>query len=74
MQPNRQSGEQHYSKRTPEKVKRGPDAPGAKLSQAQIAEMCDAAAAGIEKTVLAEIYGVSRYTVWRHVKASEQAM
>ena len=34
MQPTRQRGDQHYSKRTPERVRRGPDAPGAKLNSA----------------------------------------
>lgn len=74
MQPNRQSGDQHYSKRTPEKVRRGPDAPGAKLSQAQIAEMCAERAAGAEPAVLAEKYGISRITVWRQCKAYERTI
>jgi len=69
MQPTRQKGDQHYSHRNPELVRRGPDAPGAKLSQAQIAAICAAAAAGVEKSAIAEMYGVSRITIWRHVKA-----
>lgn len=68
MQPTRQSGDQHYSRRTPEKVRRGPNAPGAKLSAAQIADMCAERAAGAESGALAAKYGISRYTVWRHTK------
>jgi hypothetical protein len=68
MQPTRQAGANHYSKRTPEKVRRGPDAPGAKLSETQIADMCAERAAGVAQTILAEKYQVSRYTVWRHTK------
>lgn len=60
-------GDQHYSHRTPEKVKRGADAPGAKLSAAQIEEIkwwC--AEPDANKTHIAAAYGVSRITIWRH--------
>jgi DNA invertase Pin-like site-specific DNA recombinase len=69
MQPTRQSGDQHYSKRTPHKVKRGVDAPGAKLSEFEIAEIRAAFDSGATKTDLARAYGVSRITIWRHLKA-----
>lgn len=63
------SGAEHYSKRTPEKVRRGVDAPGAKLSAAQIEKLCADYDSGANKSELARIYGVSRITVWRHIKA-----
>lgn len=66
MQPTRQKGDQHYSKRTPEKVKRGPDAPGAKLSaddRAAIRQM--ACVPGANHTRIGRMFGVSRQTVWR---------
>lgn len=65
------SGAQHYSKRTPEKVKRGPDAPGAKLRAEDIAALCADYDNGANKSELARMYGVSRITVWRHIKARD---
>lgn len=60
--------------RQPERVQRGADASGAKLSTEEIAAMCAAHARGASKTWLAKKYGVSRITVWRHVKAITKQM
>lgn len=68
MQPIRQSGDQHYSRRTPEKVRRGTESHAAKLSAAQITAIRAAFECGATKTALARQYGVSRITIWRHVK------
>lgn len=68
-QPARQSGDEHWTRRQPERVARGPDAAGAKLSAAQIGALCaDWSAGQPKKTVLARRYGVSRVTVWRVLK------
>lgn len=68
-QPTRQTGDQHWTRRTPEAVPRGPAAAGAKLSEAQIEALCgDWLAGQPKKAVLARRYGVSRVTVWRHLK------
>jgi predicted DNA-binding protein (UPF0251 family) len=67
-EPTRQSGALHYSRRTPERVLRGPDAPGAKLSADDIDGMCALYQCGANQTWLARKYGVSRMTVWRHVR------
>lgn len=53
----------------PDRILRGPKAPGAKLSTFEIDELCAAFAAGdTNRSRLARIYGVSRITVWRHLK------
>lgn len=63
------SGDRHYSRRHPEWVRRGPDAPGAKLSTEQIAEIYALHDEGANMPELARAYGVSRITIWRHIKA-----
>lgn len=60
--------------RQPERVQRGADASGAKLSNEEIHAMCAAAERGARPGWLAKKYGVSRITVWRHVKASRKQM
>lgn len=67
-QPTRQSGAAHYSQRTPERVRRGVDAPGAKLGRGDIAAIRAAYETGVPAAVLAEEYGVSRITIWRHTR------
>jgi len=66
------SGDQHYSKRTPEKVKRGPDAPGAKLSAADITRLYTYADGGWLPHELASHFDVSRQTIWRYLKARKR--
>jgi predicted DNA-binding protein (UPF0251 family) len=62
------SGDQHWTRRMPDKVLRGPDAPGAKLSQEQIKDMRWLQSIGWNKSEIARHMRVSRYTVWRHLK------
>ncbi len=65
------SGPHHWTRRTPELIRRGVDAPGAKLSAAQIAAMCEHFRVyRPTKSWLARRYGVSRITVWRHLKVA----
>lgn len=65
------SGSHHWTRRKPELIKRGPDAPGAKLSAAEIEALCaHYAVYRPRKTWLARRYGVSRITVWRHLRAA----
>lgn len=70
MTPSHPSGDRHWTKRDPDRVLRGTKAPGAKLNAHEIAEMCAAFDAGdTNRSRLARIYGVSRITIWRHLKA-----
>ena len=64
-------GDQHYTRRHPEKVKRGTAAPGAKLTPPQILLVYAAVDGGANHSVLARALGVSRQTIWRHLKARE---
>jgi len=70
----RPSGADHWSKREPDRVLRGSDAPGAKLSPEEITAMCAAFNRGARPGWLAKKYGVSRITVWRHVKAKAKGV
>ena len=63
-----QSGDRHYSKRTPEKVKRGTNAPGAKLRPADILRLYQYADGGWRPHELASHFRVSRQTIWRHLR------
>lgn len=64
------SGDEHWTRRAPERIPRGVTAPGAKLSAFEIDELCAAFASGSRnRSWLARKYGVSRITVWRHLKA-----
>lgn len=67
-QPTRQSGAAHYSQRTPERVRRGVDAPGAKLGRGDIAAIRAAYETGVPPAVIADEWGVSRQTIWRHTR------
>lgn len=62
------SGARHWMRRMPDRIVRGPDAPGAKLSADDIAALCADYDHGMNKTELARKYGVSRMTVWRQLK------
>lgn len=62
------SGADHWTQRTPGKVLRGTSAPGAKLNEAQIAEVHELHAAGHNKTEIARMLGVARITIWRHLR------
>lgn len=66
---SRQAGDQHWTRRTPDRVLRGTRAPGAKLSARAIRQICEAFDAGASQTWIAEKHHVSRITVWRQLKA-----
>lgn len=66
------SGDSHWTRREPNRILRGVDAPGAKLSQAQITELCERHSSGETMPSLAREYGVSRITIWRHIKARRE--
>ena len=67
----RQSGDNHWTRRMPHRVRRGALASGAKLSEAQIAELCSIYARDRPKQGhLGRRFGISRVTVWRHLKAA----
>lgn len=68
MQPTRQSGDQHYSHRCPERVRRGVDANGAKLTPEDIARLYAYADGGWLPHELASHFAVSRQTIWRHIR------
>ena len=71
---NRQSGDQHWTRQRPERVRRGAAAAGAKLTDAQIEEIIYLhTQCGSPQTWLAQHYGVSRMTVWRHIRDSRVA-
>lgn len=60
-------------RRMPERIVRGPDAPGAKLSAEDIEALhADLKMPGANKTHLAAKYGVSRYTIWRHSRECDR--
>jgi transcriptional regulator of acetoin/glycerol metabolism len=63
------SGADHYSRRTPERIKRGPASHAAKLCADDIARLYRYADAGWRSFELASHFGVSRITIWRHLKA-----
>lgn len=65
------SGDDHWTRRTPERVLRGTDSHAAKLTDYEICELCAAFDQGAKKSELARQYEVSRITIWRHIKARE---
>lgn len=68
---NRQSGDSHWTRQYPERVRRGAAGNGARLTDEQIEEIIYLhTQCGSPQTWLAQRYGVSRVTVWRHIKAS----
>ncbi len=65
------SGARHWTKRKPELIRRGADSHAAVLSRADSEALCAFYVAyRPRKTWLARKYGVSRITVWRHLKAA----
>lgn len=65
------SGDLHWTRAQPERIRRGPDHHAAKLSAEQIEAMCEYCRRfGVNQTWLARQLGVSRQTVWRHLKAA----
>lgn len=67
--PTHPSGPDHWTRRTPEKIKRGPDASGAKLRDDDIDLICAFHLAGANHTALGRLMGVHRKTIFRHLRA-----
>lgn len=66
------SGSTHWTRRKPDLIKRGTESHAAKLSAEQIEEICMRFRDGCHnRSWLARKYGVSRITVWRHLKAAK---
>lgn len=65
---------QHWTQLYPDRVKRGTEASGAKLTPEEIEEIVYLyTSCGSPQTYLARRYKVSRATVWRHIKTSRGA-
>lgn len=68
--PTHPSGENHWTRRMPERVVRGTAAAGAKLRDEDIDLICAFWRNGWHnKSAIGWHFGVSRITVWRHLKA-----
>lgn len=67
--PYHPSGDAHYTRRDPAKIRRGVDAPGAKLTPEDIAQIAAWHALGRRTGWIAKQLKVSRMTVWRQRKA-----
>ena len=63
------SGSRHWTRRKPELIRRGAESHAAKLGPDDIALLYQFADAGWQPSQLASHFGVSRITVWRHLKA-----
>lgn len=67
----RPAGDLHWTRATPERMRRGADSHAAKLSSDQIRALCaEYRTNRPAQTWLGRKYGVSRVTVWRHLKAA----
>jgi predicted DNA binding protein len=65
------AGARHWTRVKPDRILRGANAPGAKLTEEQIRAICVAFEAGeMNKSELARFHGVSRITIWRHIRES----
>lgn len=61
-----QRGAAHYTHRRPDLIRRGPDAPGAKLTDDERATIRHMASVpGANQTRIGRLFGVSRQTIWR---------
>lgn len=63
------SGSRHWTKRKPELIRRGVDSHAAKLSEQDIALLYSFADDGCLPSEIARHFGVSRVTVWRHLRS-----
>jgi len=61
-------GDRHWTKRTPERIRRGVESHAAKLSGADIARLYQYADGGWRPCELASHFQVSRVTIWRHLR------
>ena len=64
------SGDRHWTRRNPDRIRRGTASHAAKLSQAQIEAAQVLHENGYTKTEIARILGVARVTIWRHLRNS----
>ncbi len=62
------SGDRHWTRRKPERIRRGADSHAAKLSAAQIEAARVLHDNGYTKSEIARLLGVSRITIWRHLR------
>lgn len=63
------SGSRHWTRRKPELIKRGAESHAAKLSADDIALLYRFADSGWLPSQIATHFGVTRITVWRHLKS-----
>lgn len=63
------SGIRHWTRRKPERIKRGIDSHAAKLQPDDITLLYRFADAGWLPSQIASHFGVTRVTVWRHLKS-----
>lgn len=63
------AGWRHWTNRKPELIRRGTDSHAAKLKPEDIARLYQFADEGWQPSQLASHFGVSRVTVWRHLKS-----
>jgi DNA invertase Pin-like site-specific DNA recombinase len=64
----RQAGDRHWTRRKPELIRRGPRANGAKLTEQDIELVYQLADRGWLPSQIAAHFGVSRQTIWRHLR------
>lgn len=64
------SGDRHWTRAQPERVRRGTDSHAAKLTLAQIRTVKLLHDNGVSKSEIARIIGVARVTIWRHLRNS----
>jgi transcriptional regulator of acetoin/glycerol metabolism len=62
------AGDRHWTRQKPDLIKRGADSHAAKLSEQDITLLYQFADAGWLPSEIARHFGVSRITVWRHLK------
>jgi transcriptional regulator of acetoin/glycerol metabolism len=63
------AGARHWTRRKPELIKRGAQSHAAKLSADDIERLYRFADAGWQPSELASHFGVTRITVWRHLRS-----
>lgn len=71
--PTHPSGDNHWTRRRPELLKRGTASPFAKLNARDIENLCAWHKTGnYSQNWLARHFRVTRTTVWRHLKAHDR--
>jgi transcriptional regulator of acetoin/glycerol metabolism len=63
------AGDRHWTRRKPDRIKRGAESHAAKLSVTDIVLIYQFADAGWQPSEIASHFGITRITVWRHLKA-----